>query len=327
MAKKKSIEKTTQELVDELMPLLRDFEKLSANSDLRERVLALVPVYKAVRAVGPSLFPAELRADARTRLLHYFREYPLTVLGREELTVVGGIGEWARRIRELRVQFGWAILSGKAAKEMVKEQEWDAGDVDVSRLRVDDYILTSTEQDKTAAHRWNVAKEIRNRKVSVRDKLLAYLQANVGELVQGEELRYVAKNKTEWARRVRELRTEQGWPVVTKTSGRPDLPIGTYMLEQNRQSPPHDRGIPDEERRSVLRRDGYHCRRCDWSHELNNRSDPRFLELHHIIHHERGGSNAAENLITLCTVCHDKWHAVESRIGESGFMDWVEKGV
>jgi hypothetical protein len=31
-----------------------------------------------------------------------------------------------------------------------------------------------------------------------------------------EELKYLAKDKKEWARRVRELRTEQGWPIVTK---------------------------------------------------------------------------------------------------------------
>ncbi|PKN67334.1 MAG: hypothetical protein CVU57_03040 [Deltaproteobacteria bacterium HGW-Deltaproteobacteria-15] len=117
--------------------------------------------------------------------------------------------------------------------------------------------------------------------------------------------------KTEWARRVRELRTEFGWPVATKTTGRPDLWIGVYVLLADRQSPEHDRNIKDEVRREVLRRDGYKCRECGWSHEEWNPSDPRHLELHHIVHHVKGGKNVEANLKTLCTSCHDKTHAEE----------------
>jgi hypothetical protein len=72
---------------------------------------------------------------------------------------------------------------------------------------------------------------------------------------------YVANEKTEWARRVRELRTELGWPVVTKVTGRPDLSVGVYVLEQDRQSPVHDRKIPDPVRAAVLTRDDHRwCR-------------------------------------------------------------------
>jgi hypothetical protein len=145
----------------------------------------------------------------------------------------------------------------------------------------------------------------------VRDKILKFLRANIGRGVTGEELRYVAGDKTEWARRVRELRTEFGWPVVTKSTGRPDLAIGVYILQADRQSPKHDRGIQDDVRREVLRRDGYKCQQCDWSHKEWNPSDPRHLELHHIKHHATGGQNVKENLKTLCTVCHDKVHKIE----------------
>ena len=142
----------------------------------------------------------------------------------------------------------------------------------------------------------------------MRDKILKFLRENVGRGVTGEELRYVAGDKTEWARRVRELRTEFGWPVATKSTGRPDLGIGVYVLQADRQSPEHDRHIPDDVRREVLRRDGYRCRACTWSHNEWNPSDPRHLELHHVKHHARGGENIKENLTTLCTVCHDKLH-------------------
>jgi len=118
------------------------------------------------------------------------------------------------------------------------------------------------------------------------------------------------------------LRTEHGWPIVTKNTGRPDLPIGTYLLEQDRQSPEHDRVIPDNVRREVLRRDEYQCQRCQWTHQLWNPSDPRHLELHHVIAHVEGGENTESNLVTLCTVCHDLWHAAK-RTWDQGFYDWL----
>lgn len=40
-----------------------------------------------------------------------------------------------------------------------------------------------------------------------RAKLRAYILSNVGRVMSSEELRTVAENKSEWARRVRELRT------------------------------------------------------------------------------------------------------------------------
>jgi hypothetical protein len=89
---------------------------------------------------------------------------------------------------------------------------------------------------------------------------------------------------------------------------RPDLSIGVYVLQSDRQSPEHDRHIPDEVRREVLRRDNYMCKTCRWSHGEWNPSDPRHLELHHKKSHVSGGENVEGNLKTLCTVCHDKVH-------------------
>lgn len=319
---------TTENTVAQLLSLLKEFENLSADADLRMRVQALVPIYQNIKLLGPSLMPAGLRSSARNRLLHYFLEYPGSILPGAELEIVGGIGEWARRVRELRVEYGWKIVSGVTAKEMSLEEEIDVPGLELGNMRPDDYVLLSTIQDKEAAFRWHTAKDIRNRKdLSVRDKILEFLRHNVGTEVLGEELRYVAGDKTEWARRTRELRTEYGWPIVTKMSGRPEMSVGSYLLEQDRQSPPHDRRIPDSIRGAVLRRDKYRCRRCGWSHSDYNRSDPRHLELHHIKKHASGGENTEENLITLCTVCHDEWHSVENKFGETGFADWVSRGV
>lgn len=252
----------------------------------------------------------ESASAARDRILYYFREYPETIIHGDELLVVSGIQEYARRVRELRVQFGWSIASGMTVREMGEDED-DELLASFRSMKPSEYVLLNTEQDRDAAHRWNTANSIRRERLSVRNKILKFLRANVGHAVSGEELRYVAGDKTEWARRVRELRTEFGWPIATKTTGQPELAVGMYVLESERQSPEHDRQIPDDVRREVLRRDGYRCSECGWSHREWNPSDPRHLELHHIEHHAHGGENVEENLRTLCTVCHDKLHREE----------------
>ncbi len=229
--------------------------------------------------------------------------------------VVSGIGEWARRVRELRVQFGWWIYSGLTFRQMGEETPEEAASlrevlgVDPLSVKPDQYILMRPDQDRNAAHRWNVLNEIRKKRISVKDKIIDYFRKNVREQITGEELKYLAKDKKEWARRVRELRTEEGWPIVTKNSGRVDLPVGVYVLEDDRQAYEHDRQIPDTVRVEVLRRDGFRCVECGWNRSMLSPDDPRkMLELHHIRHHKDLGANSPDNLVTLCNVHHDAKH-------------------
>ena len=291
----------------DLEELIRNFESHLRTGDLRPKVLALIPIFHSLRNLGKALIPHALASAARDRILYYFQQYPRVVINGDELLVVSGIQEYARRLRELRVQQGWSIASGVTIKEMC-EAETDEVPDELKLMKPDDYVLLRDTQDRDAAHRWHLANSIRKERLSVRDKILKFMRASVGQGVTNEELRYVARDKTEWARRVRELRTELGWPVVTKTTGRPDLDIGVYVLQADRQSPEHDRTIPDDVRRSVMRRDKYKCQKCGWSHEEWNPSDPRHLEIHHMKHHAKGGTNAEENLLTLCTSCHDVVH-------------------
>lgn len=294
-----------QELVD----LLQNFQQHLNGNELRDKVLAFVPCQRLLRDLGRSLIPKEDATSGIHRILAYLRKYAFTIIAGEELAVVSGIGEWARRVRQLRVEFGWSILTGLTAREMAAEGEFPLEGVKVSEMKVTDYILISENEDREAAHRWNIANQIRKQKGSVKDKILAYLKENVAKPVTGEELRYVANDKKEWARRVRELRTEDGWTVTTKQSGRPDLQIGVYVLESLRQLPKHDRDIHDDVRVDVLTRDEFRCTKCEWHHGMATASDPRHnLELHHLEAHVRGGKNTAENLITVCNVCHDKIH-------------------
>jgi HNH endonuclease len=303
-----------------LVELLTNFAEELRTSDLRAKVIALVPAFHKLRDLGSSLIPKNEASSARERVIAYFRRYPRTVINGDELMVVSGIAEWARRVRELRVQFGWLIYSGVTFHDMADDasaaedtQDTDALEaalgVHPSKIKPDQYVLMREEQDRHAAHRWNVLNEVRRKKVSVTDKIIEYFRKNVGEEITGEELKYLAKDKKEWARRVRELRTEQGWPIVTKNSGRDDLAIGVYVLEEDRQTYEHDRTIPDPVRVAVLQRDGFKCVKCGWNRSRLSPDDPRkMLELHHVRHHKDKGENTVENLITLCNVHHDEEH-------------------
>ncbi len=298
------------ELLREARNILDQFERLELDEDIRTRVLALVPAVETLRKLGKKLIPNGLSLSARDRLLAYFRRYPLTVLNEKELAVVAGISEWARRVRELRVEQGWKIVSGITAKEMLSEEEITRSDIKLDSMGPNDYALLTPKQDRDAAHRWHLANEIRKQKGAMKDRILDYLRRNTGKAVTGEELKYVAQG-SEWARRVRELRTEDGYPISTKQSGNPTLGVGVYMLEEDRQTPKHDRRISEPLRRRVLQRDQYTCTKCRWTHAAWNRSDPRFLEVHHIQHHARGGKSEENNLVTLCNVCHDEVHRMD----------------
>lgn len=296
----------------QLLALIADFEHKLLEDSLREQVLTLVPANHLLRDLGSSLLNDENCNSARDRILAYLLKYPRTIIHGDELMVVAGISEYARRIRELRVQFGWSVLSGTTLKEMTEQQEITLEELQITSansLKTDVYALMATGQDREAALRWNEANVLRRSKISTKDKILSYLRKNVGRPVTGEELRYLANDSKEWARRTRELRTEDGWPIATKNSGRTELEVGAYLLEEDRQAEVHDRKIPDPVRVSVLERDNHSCRNCHWSHDKKTVNDPRtFLELHHIEHHAHGGENTLANLITLCNVCHDEVH-------------------
>jgi len=299
-------------LRQQLISLLEGFENRLKDDDLRDQVKCLIPAHGTLRDLGSSLILNESANSGAERIIAYLLKYPKMLVQGDELMVVAGISEYARRIRELRVQKGWKILSGNTLRDLFEEERQEIEHLvnDVLELKPDTYILLSRVQDRDAAHRWNLANEIRKSDLSVQNKILKYLRANVGKEVTGEELTYLAKNRSEWARRVRELRTELGWPVATKSSGRSDLSVGIYILERDKQAEVHDRKIPDPIRIKVLDRDGYSCRQCNWNHENRKEADRvrNLLELHHIEHHAAGGSNTLENLITLCNVCHDDVH-------------------
>src|SRR5690606_29767107 len=101
-------------------------------------------------------------------------------------------------------------------------------------------------------------------------------------------------------------------------SGDPTLPVGIYVLAEDRPAPAHDRHIKELTRREGMQRDNWSCRwkGCNWPHGFDQQIDHRFLEAHHIEHHGTGGSNETDNLITLCNLHHDEVH----RTGIEGWL-------
>ncbi|WP_263788952.1 DNA (cytosine-5-)-methyltransferase [Salinibacter grassmerensis] len=315
-----------QKLCNRLVERAEEVDSDLSGDELRESTQALADAKEAIKEIGKSLFPDA--TSGRKRILKYLLSFPRTPIPGKELGAVAGIKEYGRRIRELRKEHGWPVYSGITIREMIYEGDLFEPDVPdgAKEMARDDYILLDTERDEEAAERWKTANKIRNMDGSLQDRLLKFFRENVGEPVTGEELRYVANGAQSWPRRVRELRTEEGWPVRTRNTGRPDLEQGEYILEEDRQDEPHDRDVQDMVRSKVLDRDGHECRKCGWDYvrgEKNPHGPRTKLEVHHTRPHVEGGENNADNLVTLCNVCHDEVHRTNRLEDPDELQDWL----
>ena len=140
-----------------------------------------------------------------------------------------------------------------------------------------------------------------------RTRLRLHFLANLGRVMDAEELRPVAGNISEWARRVRELRTEEGFLILTHND-RANLKPGEYLLETAKPQPAFARAISKETRAFVLDRNGFTCQMCGAVAGESHPFDPtRKTRLHigHVIDKSMGGSDEATNLKAICSVCNE----------------------
>lgn len=139
-----------------------------------------------------------------------------------------------------------------------------------------------------------------------RTKLRVYLVEHVGEVLSSDTLRAVA-GTSEWARRVRELRDEEGFDILTHND-RSDLRPGEYLLASLKPRPAFARGISKETRAFVLDRNGFTCQSCGAAAGEPHPADPAKrtrLHIGHIIDKSAGGTDDPENLRALCSVCNE----------------------
>ncbi len=141
---------------------------------------------------------------------------------------------------------------------------------------------------------------------SARDKLREYFLANIGVVLDSDTLRSIS-GISEWARRVRELRNEEGYQILTHND-RSDLKPGQYVLENPEPQPAFPREISKETRAYVLDRNGFTCQMCGAVAGEPHPYDPsRKTRLHigHIIDKSMGGTDDPSNLRALCSVCNE----------------------
>ena len=142
---------------------------------------------------------------------------------------------------------------------------------------------------------------------SARTELRAHFRANVGRVMDSDELREVAGGITEWARRVRELRNEEGYQILTHND-RSELKPGQYLLEEPAPFPAFARSISKETRAFVLDRNGFTCQMCGavagepHPYERNRKTR---LHIGHIVDKSQGGTDEPSNLRALCSVCNE----------------------
>lgn len=228
---------------------------------------------------------------AQERLLTYLKSRVGEQVRMEELRGVAAIYEWARRIRELRVEKGWPISTN------VQRPDLASGE----------YVLEHAQPDAQLAADWRLARDMRNLKVggksvSGKTRGLEYLKALSPRAADKEQLTYVMKISSH-ARRIREL-TEEGWRIVSNVDDSTLAP-GSYRLESLDRRPPRVRQAI-KLRHEILERDGWKCVRDGATPAKTGRT----LEIHHKKFVSHGGDNDKDNLITLCHICHAGEHAL-----------------
>jgi 5-methylcytosine-specific restriction endonuclease McrA len=144
------------------------------------------------------------------------------------------------------------------------------------------------------------------REPGARSKLRAFFIRHLGEIVDSDTLRSVA-GVSEWARRIRELRNEEGYQILTHND-RSDLKPGQYLLLDPTPQPAFARELSKEVRAYVLDRNGFTCQMCGAVAGEPHPYDPsRKTRLHigHIVDKSMGGTDDPSNLRALCSVCNE----------------------
>ena len=141
---------------------------------------------------------------------------------------------------------------------------------------------------------------------SARDKLREHFLNNIGRIMNSDELREVA-GISEWARRIRELRSQEGYQILTHND-LSSLKPGEYLLQDPNPGPVFERNISKEIRAFVLDRNGFTCQMCGAvAGEPHPYQPNRKVRLHigHIIDKSKGGTDSPDNLRALCSVCNE----------------------
>ncbi|QQS34326.1 MAG: HNH endonuclease [Acidobacteriota bacterium] len=138
-------------------------------------------------------------------------------------------------------------------------------------------------------------------------KILDYFLANLGKVLESRDIQAASGGAVEWARRVRELRNEDGYQILSHKD-RADLKPNQYLLETDKRLPAFARDISKETRARVLDRNGNTCQMCGLAAGDVDPFNPARtvrLTMGHIVDKSKGGDDSVNNLRALCTNCNE----------------------
>lgn len=138
-------------------------------------------------------------------------------------------------------------------------------------------------------------------------KILEFFLQNIGKVVNSQQLQKASGGAAEWGRRLRELRDEDGYNILS-FNDMADLKPGEYVLADNHRRPAFKRGISKETRAIVLERNGYTCQMCGagaGDEDMLHPSRTIRLTMGHIIDKSKGGDDSVQNLRAICSNCNE----------------------
>jgi hypothetical protein len=162
-------------------------------------------------------------------------------------------------------------------------------------------------------------------KISSKERIRRFLLDHVGEVVTSHQLRDAAgPDVSEWARRVRELRDEEGWPIITHHDSA-SLKSGQYILQakpKEKADVRFARSISAKVRAQALDRNGFTCQMCGLTPTDIDPETGRKVRLHigHIKDKSLGGDDELSNLRTLCSTCNQ---GAKNITGEKPTAIWL----
>ena len=137
--------------------------------------------------------------------------------------------------------------------------------------------------------------------------ILEFFLKNKGIVLESRDIQDASGGAVEWARRVRELRNEEGYQILSHKD-RSNLKPNQYLLETDKRVPAFSRNITKETRAWVLERNGYTCQMCGVA---AGDSDPFGgsrsvrLTMGHILDKSKGGDDSPKNLRAVCSNCNE----------------------
>ncbi|MFA6569358.1 MAG: HNH endonuclease [Victivallales bacterium] len=144
--------------------------------------------------------------------------------------------------------------------------------------------------------------------IGSKEKIRQFLLANIGRVIESHELQAAADGAVQYSRRLRELRDEEGWTILSHNDST-DLKPGQYLLREKptlKTLPQFARTISARLRAEVLDRNGFTCQMCGLTPGEIDPATNRKVRLHigHVKDKSLGGKDELSNLRALCSTCN-----------------------